>query len=104
MLESVTKQSLFENSDENKEMEESNWDNDFVLQLGLIPKTLIKIKTAKNILFIGRCVRVIQASQGVLGPVCKLVNYINTILANRYSIWMIPGFPIGHFVFQIKIT
>ena len=74
MLEHVNKQSLFENTDENKDMQESNWDNDFVLQLGLIPKTLIKIKTAKNILFIGRCVRVIQASQGVLGPVCKRVS------------------------------
>lgn len=52
----------------------SNWDNDFVLQLSLLPKCLVKVKTAKNILFIGKCLKVIQSNEGVLGPTCRQMS------------------------------
>ena len=58
----------------NEAQANSNWDNDFVLQVSLLPKCLVKVKTAKSILFIGKCLKVIQSSEGVLGPTCRQMN------------------------------
>ena len=36
-----------------------DWDNDFILQLSIIPKNIISLKTAQKILFIGKAVRIL---------------------------------------------
>jgi hypothetical protein len=60
----------------NEAQSTSNWDNDFVLQLSLLPKCLVKVKTAKNILFIGKCLKVIQNKEGLLGPTSQQMTEI----------------------------
>ena len=65
---------------------ESNWDNDFILQLTLLPKCLLKVKTAKNVLFIGKCLKVIQTREGLLGQTCKHIYIICPINMNYYYV------------------
>ena len=70
----------------NEAQDTSNWDNDFVLQLSLLPKTLVKVKTAKNILFIGKCLKVIQNKEGILGPTSQEMGKLVAELESYDSI------------------
>ena len=52
----------------------SDWDNDFILQLSMIPKNIISLKTAQKILFIGKAIRILVKENEVLSDSIKCVT------------------------------
>ena len=57
----------------------SDWDNDFIVQLSLVPKNIITIKTAQKILFIGKATRILLKEQEILG---QTIGYVSEEIEN----------------------
>lgn len=52
----------------------TDWDNDFIIQLSLLPQNLITLKNAQKILFIGKAMRILIKEDQLLTRGIKFIT------------------------------